>query len=221
MRAYAATPDGAGPYPAVVLAMHGVGVDAFMEKITRWLADAGYAAITPDLFHRDPPKSGENVMSKIGLLRDVSVIKDMGAGIEWLKGQKGVRRDRIGVVGFCMGGRVSYLMAAASRDIKAAVVYYGGNIKNPWGEGLSPLQRTREIGCPVLGLFGDLDTNPSPADVKDIDAELTRHGKLHEFHTYKGANHGFMMDNPQRYNPDAAKDAWPKTLAWFEKYLKR
>ncbi len=221
MRAYAAAPEGAGPYPGVVLAMHGIGVDGFMEEMTRRLAAAGYAAISPDLFHREPPAPGDDVMAKIRRLRDNHIIADMQAGIDWLKKQPSVRRDRIGVVGFCMGGRVSYLMAAASPDIKAAIVFYGGNIKTAWGEGPSPLERTKEVRCPVLGLFGDQDTNPSPADVKDIDAEMTRLGKAHEFHMYKGANHAFLMETPQRYHAEAAKDGWAKALAWFGRYLKR
>lgn len=220
MRACAATPDGAGPCPGVVVAMHGLGVDAFMEGITRRLAEAGYAAITPDLFHRDEPKPGEDPMARIGRLRDASIVKDMSAGIDWLKQQKPVRKDRIGVVGFCMGGRVSYLMAAASKEIKAAVVFYGGNIKRPWGPPPSPIERTRDMGCPVLGLFGREDTNPSPDDVRDIDRELTKHKKLHEFHTYDGAGHGFMTEGRPGYRAEAAKDAWVKTLAWFGKYLK-
>jgi carboxymethylenebutenolidase len=120
-----------------------------------------------------------------------------------------------------MGGRVSYLMAAANPYLKAAVAYYGGNIMVPWGEGPAPFERTGEIHCPLLGLFGEDDANPSPADMRKLDAELTKQGKAHEFHSYPGAGHAFMNRRGERYRADADRDSWPKTLAFFAKHLTR
>jgi len=91
----------------------------------------------------------------------------------------------------------------------------------PWGDGPAPFERTAEIQCPLLGFFGEEDGNPSPADMRKLDAELTRHGKAHEFHSYAGANHAFMNRLGNRYHAQADRDSWPKALAFFEKQLGR
>ncbi|MBI3744612.1 MAG: dienelactone hydrolase family protein [Chloroflexi bacterium] len=220
MRCYVAEPTGAGPHPGVAVAMHGIGVDAWMERTCERFAGAGYAAACSDLFHREGPNPPKEWGPKIKNLRDANIIKDMNAAIAWLQANKAVRRDRIGVTGYCMGGRVSYLMAATNPALKAAAVYYGGGIKNPWGDPPTPFDRTKDIACPVLGLFGEQDTNPSPADVKDFDAALTRLGKRHEFHIYQGVGHAFMMEERPGFKQDVSDDAWQKTMTWFGKYLK-
>jgi carboxymethylenebutenolidase len=114
---------------------------------------------------------------------------------------------------------VAYLMPAVNASFKAAVDYYGGNIMVPWGEGPAPFERTADIHCPLLGLFGEEDANPSPADMRKLDAEMTRHGKVHEFHSYAGANHAFMNRHGVRYHAEADRDSWPKALAFFAKHL--
>jgi carboxymethylenebutenolidase len=105
-------------------------------------------------------------------------------------------------------------------DLSVSVVFYGGGIGVPLGDGPSPLEQTANIHCPVLGLFGEEDTNPSPEDVSEIDTELTKHGKTHEFHSYAGAGHGFHCEVRDSYRPEAATDAWAKAIAWFDKNLK-
>src|SRR5713101_7085546 len=220
MRLYTSVPDGTGPFPAVVVIQHQGGVDDFMEEMTQRLASAGYAAVAPDLYHRDSPDCRDDAPTRRARLRDVTVIKDVNATVYFLTGHRMVDAERLGIIGFCMGGRVSYLMAAAHPSFKAAVAYYGGNIMAPWGEGPAPFERTGEIHCPLLGLFGEEDANPSPADMRKLDAELTRLGKVHEFHSYPGAGHAFMNDGRPSYREEAAKDAWEKTLGWFDRHLK-
>jgi carboxymethylenebutenolidase len=154
-------------------------------------------------------------------LLDVNVIKDVNATVDFLRGHRSIDAERLGIVGFCMGGRVAYLMAAVNPHFKAAVDYYGGNIMVPWGEGPAPIDRTAEIHCPLLGLFGEDDANPSPADMRKLDAELTKYGKVHEFHAYPGAGHAFMNRRGERYRADADRDSWPKTLAFFAKHVTR
>jgi len=103
---------------------------------------------------------------------------------------------------------------------RTAGVFYGGNIMKPWGEGPAPFELTKQIACPIVGFFGLEDTNPSPADVDRIDAELTRFGKTHEFHRYEGAGHAFLnFSNAERYRPEPAKDAWAKMLGFLERQL--
>jgi carboxymethylenebutenolidase len=219
MRLYVSVPSGTGPFPAVVVIQHQGGVDDFIEEMTQRVASAGYAAVAPDLYHRDGPDCKDDGPTRRARLLDVNVIKDVNATVDFLRGHRSVDAERLGIIGFCMGGRVAYLMAAANPHLKAAVTYYGGNIMVPWGEGPAPFDRTAEIHCPVLGFFGEEDANPSPADMRKLDAELTRHGKVHEFHSYPGAGHAFMNRRGERYRAEADSDSWPKTLAFFAKHL--
>ena len=220
MRCYLSTPAGAGPFPAVVVAQHAGGVDDFIQAMTDRLAAAGYVGIAPELYHREDPNSSDNALTHMGHLRDPNIVQDMNAAIDHLKTLSEVRGDRIGITGFCMGGRVAYLLATHNPDLRAAVAFYAGNIMTPWGEGPAPFDRTNQIGCPVMGLFGEDDQNPNPADVAKLDAELSRLGKAHEFHSYPGAGHAFMSEGRPSYRQQAAEDAWPKCVGWFDRYLK-
>jgi carboxymethylenebutenolidase len=221
MRVYVDAPAGAGTVPGVVVMIHGPGLDRFIEDRVEDLARHGYAAAAPDLFHRQAP--GGDMMARIGRLRDREITADADAAITYLRGLQDVRVGELAVLGFCMGGRLTYMLAGARPStFKAAGVFYGGSIMNPWGEGPSPFDLTSQIACPVIGFFGEEDTNPSPADVKTIDAELTRHGKPHEFHMYDGAGHAFLnFTNAERHRPGPAKDAWEKMLGFLERHLKR
>jgi carboxymethylenebutenolidase len=219
MPLFVSIPDGSGPCPAVVVIQHQGGVDDFVQDMTRRIAQAGYVGVAPDLYHRDGPDCQDDGPTRRARLRDVSVIQDVNATVDFLKAHDAVDGERLGIVGFCMGGRVAYLMAAANPSFKAAAAYYGGNIMVPWGDGPAPFDRTAEIHCPLIGLFGEADANPSPDDMRKLDTELTKHGKVHEFHSYPGANHAFMNARGERYHAAAAQDSWPKTLAFFDKYL--
>ncbi len=219
MRSFVAAPDGAGPYPAVIVIQHAAGVDQFVQTMTRRLGEASYIALSPDLYHREDPDSSDDAMRRMSRLRDANIEKDVGAAIAHLKSMPNVRAGRIGITGFCMGGRVAYMIAARNPDIRATVVFYGGNIMVPWGEGRAPFDDSAGINCPVLGLFGADDANPSPADVAKIDAELTRLGKLHEFHSYAGAGHAFMTEGRPSYRPEAAAEAWKRCVDWLNRHL--
>jgi carboxymethylenebutenolidase len=129
--------------------------------------------------------------------------------------------EKIAVLGFCMGGRHTYLAAGARpASWKCACVFYGGNIMVAWGDGPAPFALTEQISCPMLGLFGAEDTNPSPADVDRIAAELARHGKTYEFHVYPGAGHAFLnFTNAARYREAQAREAWAKALAFLDRNL--
>jgi carboxymethylenebutenolidase len=219
MRCYVAIPDAAGPSPAVVVIQHAGGVDSFIQSMTDRIAQAGFAGIAPDLYHRDDPNSSDDPLTRMGRLRDASIVADVNAAIAHLSSLPDARPDRVGITGFCMGGRVAYLMAARNAEIKAAVVFYGGNIMVPWGDGPAPFDLSGAIRCPILGLFGEDDGNPNPADVAKIDAELTRLGKPHEFHSYPGAGHAFMNEGRPSYRPDADAAAWPRCTGWFQRHL--
>jgi carboxymethylenebutenolidase len=221
MQLYVTVPTGKGPFPALVVIQHQGGVDQFVEDMTQRVADAGFVGVAPVLYHRDGPDCQDDGPTRRARLRDATVIKDVNATVDFLKGHPAIDGARLGIVGFCMGGRVAYLMPAVNPNFKAAVSYYGGGTMIPWGEGPSPFDRTGEIHCPLMGLFGEEDTNPSPADMRKLDAELTRLGKVHEFYSYPGANHAFMNKHGNRYHADADRDSWPKAMAFFEKHLRQ
>ena len=220
MRCYVSVPEGSGPFPAVVVIQHAGGVDEFVRLMSDRFAQAQFLAVAPDLYHREEPGNSDDPLTRMGRLRDVSVVADVNAAINHTRGFPEVQADRVGITGYCMGGRVTYLMAARNADLKAAVVCWGGNIMVPWGDGPAPFALTDQIACPVLGLFGEEDQNPNPADVAKLDAELSKLGKVHEFHSYPGAGHAFMNEGRPSYRTEAANDAWKKTVTWFDKHLR-
>ena len=222
MDMYAALPDGSGPHPAVVIAFHVGGLDDFDRKMADQLAEVGFVAVVPDLFHRfskevmDGPR-----LDRLGHLKDADIIADMNAAVDFLTANSAINDDRIGVTGFCMGGRIAWLMAASNQIFKCTVPFYGGNIMGNWGPGDTPFSMANNINCPMLFHFGAEDGNPSVADRDTFDAELKRLGKDFEFHTYDGAGHAFMdHTNPDRYHEASAAAAWPRTIDFFNKHLK-
>lgn len=219
MRCYVSLPEGGGKSPGIIVIQHAGGVDDFVRGMCDRFAQAGFAAVSPDLYHRDDPISSDDPMTRMGRLRDAGVITDVNAAVDHARSLPEIDGDRLGITGFCMGGRVTYLMAGESDAFKAAVVFWGGNIMVPWGDGPAPLDSTSHITAPVLGLFGEDDPNPNPADVAKIDAEMTRLGKEHEFHSYAGAGHAFMNESRPSYRPEASADAWKRAVDWFKKHL--
>lgn len=219
MGLYVANPQGEGPFPAIVVIQHAWGVDEFTRAMADQLAQAGYVAAAPQLYHRIPEEG--NGLEMMQQLRDVEVVADVQATVDWLEQRSEVDNERMGIIGFCMGGRVSYLMAAAEPRFKAAVVYYGGNIQKAWGEGgPTPYECSEDIRSPILFHFGAQDQNPSPEDMERYDTELTRLGKVHEFHSYPDAGHAFMdFTNADRHREAAARLSWPRTLGFLARYL--
>jgi carboxymethylenebutenolidase len=183
------------------------------------LALQGYAAVAPNLYHRDGPDCKDDGPTRKARLRDVTIINDINAAIGFLKSYRQVQGGRLGIVGFCMGGRLVYLMSATNRDLKAGVMFYPSSTMVPFGEGPSPFERTREIACPIQGHFGADDQNPSPADMRKLDAALTKWDKAHEFHTYFGAAHAFVNSGSKNYRPHAAALSWPKATEFFSRHL--
>ena len=227
MEGYLTQPEGSDRHPAVVVIQEIWGVNSHIQYVTDRLPSLGYVGLAPAMFHREGRmtiglhEEMDTAVARMGRCTDANIVADVQAAVDYLKAQSFVQGDRIGIVGFCYGGRVSYLAACNVSDLKATVVFYGGRILAPLGEeGASPLEQSSKINSPLLGLFGEDDGNPSPDDVAQIDAELTKHGKLHEFHTYPGCGHGFHCNGRSSYRPESARDAWGKAMAWFDKYLK-
>lgn len=215
MRCYLALPQ-ATQIPGVLVCMHGPGVDEFIQDICERLAAHGVAALAPDLYHRQP-EPREEPWTKI---KDTEALQDMAKAVKELKALADVDPARVGVIGFCMGGRLAFLHAANDPALRTAVVFHGGNILIARDGLPSPFEQAQKIQAPILGLFGADDQNPSPADVQKIDAELARWGKAHEFHSYVGAGHAFLnFTRPAVFRETQAQAAWAECLAWLDQYL--
>ena len=218
MRMYLGAPVTPGRHPGVVIAHHAPGLNGPIQDMVHRLVREGYVAAAPDLFHRQDACLEQ--LERTKLLRDTEIIADINATASHLQSM-GDQVGPLAVMGFCMGGRVAYLAACTNADFRAAAVFYGGNIMKAAGNGPSPFERSAQIACPVIGFFGAEDTNPSPDDVKAIDAELTRLGKWHEFHTYNDAGHAFHNFATERYRDRAARASWGELVAFFDHVLKR
>jgi len=220
MRMHLSAPEGPGLFPGIVVIQHQGGVDEFMQNLTQRLARAGYVAAAPDLYHRDGPDCQDDIVTRRSRLRDRNIINDVNAGVGFLRGHSAIDGNRLGIIGFCMGGRIVYLMAAASPAFQAAVAYYPGHTFRAWGRDLpSPFERTAAIHCPIQGHFGADDKNPSPDDMQKLDAELTKFNKAHEFYSYPNAGHAFMDYTKESHRRDADEAAWPRTLTFFKEHL--
>jgi carboxymethylenebutenolidase len=238
MKAYVAIPMSPGPHPAVVIAHHlgalghaAPGKDTVftkyspslygqMQDVVHKLYREGYAVALPALFHRQP-EDITNGSQRVGLLRDEELVVDIKAAIAHLR-KLSPTVTNVGVVGFCMGGHVAYLSACAIPELKAAAMFYGGQIMKPWGNGPSPFERSASMHCPLIGFFGVEDVNPSPDDMRKMDEELTRLGKWHEFHQYRDTGHAFQnFHDTERYRERAARASWEEMLAFFTQFLKR
>lgn len=220
MRLYLSQPDGPGPFPAVVVIQNQDGVGDFTQAMTRRVAEAGYVAIAPELYHREgEPKTAEQVANLKFTRADTKVLNDVNATINFLRGCAAADTSRLGIVGFCMGGRVSFLMAAASTSFKAAVDFYGGGVYSKWGDRPAPSELSAQVSCPIQGHFGELDKNPSPDQMRKLDAELAKLGKPHEFFFYDNAPHGFNRQGWDGYRPEADAASWARTLEFFAQHL--
>ncbi len=219
MRLYLCQPEGAGGVPAIVVIQNQDGVGEFTQEMTRRVADAGYIGIAPDLYHRNTPEMNADRHKRVGSRRDSWVINDVNATVDFLRGCAAADVNKLGIVGFCMGGRVAFLMAAANPTFSAAVDFYGGGVYKAWGDGPAPSDRAQEIHCPIQGHFGELDKNPPADEMRTLDAELTRLGKAHEFYFYANAGHAFNRKGWDGYRPEADAASWPRTLDFFRKHL--
>jgi carboxymethylenebutenolidase len=227
VHAYVAIPEGAGPFPGVVLTHHAPGWDEFSREFVRRLADHGYMAIVPDLYERFGHGTSDEVTAKVraeGGVPDASVIGDAEAAMKWLKAQP-QSNGKVGITGPCSGGRHAVLVASSVPGFNAVVDLWGGGViaspeqlneKRP----VAVIDLTPQLNAPILGLFGNDDTGPSPAQVNQHEEALKAAGKTYQFHRYDGAGHGFFYyHNPMSYRPQAAMDGWDKLLGWFDQHL--
>ena len=212
-------PEGAAPRPAVIVIQEIFGVDDHIKDIAGRLADAGYVAAAPDLFYRDgagiavPYTDFDRARELRGHIQDDPLTQDLQATFDYLASQPGVDANRIGIIGFCFGGRVTFLAAERIQGIAAAAPFYPGGFE-------TLIDDVGNIGCPIAGFFGNDDQNPKPEVVDQVVDALTKAGKQIEVNRYDGAGHGFMCTERQSYNAAAEADAWPKVIDFFGRALK-
>jgi carboxymethylenebutenolidase len=225
--AYVARPAGSGPFPGIVLVHHMPGWDEFYQEMTRRFANHGYIAICPDLYCRVGHGTPDDIAAKVradGGVADDQVVADLSAASKWIKAQPG-SNGKVGIIGTCSGGRQAVLAASrAASDFDAVADLWGGRVVAP-KESLTPKQPvapvdyTKDLKAPMLGLFGNDDQAPAPADVNVHEEELKKHGKQYEFHRYDGAGHGFFYYDRPLYRQQQAMDGWSKVFAFFETNL--
>ena len=222
--AYRAMPAKGGPFPTVIVIQEIFGVHEHIKDICRRLAKVGYFAVAPSLYARqgdtttmsDVPTIIKTVVSKVP---DAEVVSDIDATVAWAHKQKQADTRKLGVTGFCWGGRQTWLYAIHNPNVKAAVAWYGplGGAPDP----LHPktvLDAAKDLKVPVLGLYGAADQGIAVADVEKLDAELKATKKPHEIKIYPDTPHGFNADYRPSYRPEAAKDGWARMLAWFKQH---
>ena len=227
IESYYARPLGPGPFPGVVVIHHMPGWDEASKEIASKIAFHGYTVAMPNLHYRDAPGASSDdaaaASRTAGGVPDDQCIGDVEGAMNYIRAQP-YSNSKIGVIGYCSGGRQVYLVSCNIPSMNAAVVCYGGRVVvTP--EQLTPrtpvavVDMTANLACPMLGLFGADDANPDPAQVAVIEAELKKHGKTYEFHTFEGAGHGFFAVDRPSYRQEAAVEGWQKVFAWYDKHL--
>jgi carboxymethylenebutenolidase len=226
IQAYSARALDDAPRGGVVVIHHLPGYDDATKEIARRFAYKGYNAVVPNLYWRQAPgASPDDAAASVraqGGIPDEQLVTDVAGAVNYLKGLPNAN-GKAGTIGYCSGGRHSFL-AAVSLGLDAAVDCYGAYVTGTVPEG-SPLKmtplvgRTPTLSCPLLGLFGADDKYPSPEHVAELEEALKAAGKTYEFHSYPSAGHAFFAVDRPAYRPEAAKDGWAKVFAFYGKYL--
>ncbi len=225
--AYLARPMGSGPYPGVVVIHHMPGWDEATKEIARKFATHGYVAISPNLHFREgkgTPEENSASVKAAGGMPDDRTMGDVKGAIAYLRTLPYIN-GKVGIIGYCSGGRQVYLAACTLSGIDAAINCYGGGVVAPREElterqPLAPIEYTKDLSCPLLGLFGREDPRPSPADVAKTEEALKKFKKTYEFHTYDNAGHAFFSVDRPNYRQEAAMEGWKEVFKWFGKYLR-
>jgi carboxymethylenebutenolidase len=221
MPVYYARPAGVQHPPIILVCQEIFGIHEWISDVTRRLAHAGAFAVAPDYYFRlgDIAKVGntQELLPKVNSKSDAELFADLDATVAWAKSQGG-DDNRLGVMGFCRGGRNVWHYSAHNPKLKAGVAFYGPLGDKSEAAPKSSIELAPEIKEPVLGLYGEADTGISVDQVHQMEAALKAGGKTAEFHIYPGAPHGFVADYRASYREEAVEDAWNRMVGWFKKY---
>lgn len=226
IHAYTARPLGPGPVAGVVVVHHAPGWDEFYRETARRIAAHGYSVVCPDLYcrfgHGSPDDVAASARGAGGPADDV-VVGDLVGSMNYLR-SLATSNGKVGIMGSCSAGRHTFLAACRAKGFDAAVDLWGGGVVMKADQltparPVAPIDYSKDLSCPLLGLFGNDDQNPSPAQVDQHEEELKKHGKTYEFHRYDGAGHGFFYYHAAAYRQEQAMDAWAKMFEFFDKNL--
>jgi carboxymethylenebutenolidase len=222
--AYRAQPSTGGPFPVVLVVQEIFGVHEHIKDICRRLAKRGYLAVAPELYARQGDVSNikdfrEIIAKVVSKVPDAQVISDLDATVAWAKGTGKGDTARLGITGFCWGGRIVWLYAAHNPDLKAGVAWYG-RLVNPPDElhPKNPIDLVGSLKAPVLGLYGGADQGIPVESVERMRAALKEANKAAEIVVYPDTPHAFFADYRPSYRKDQAEDGWKRMLEWFRKY---
>ncbi|MGH8335823.1 MAG: dienelactone hydrolase family protein [Gammaproteobacteria bacterium] len=223
---YAAHPKGKGPFPGLVVMMEAYGITGHIQGVCARLAKSGFVTVAPDIFHGEVISYTDTnkVMAKIPTLSDAQILKEIGATLDWLAAQKNVSQNRLGIVGFCMGGRYAFLANCQYPDkLKAAVGFYGGGIA-PEGSTdrfgrTPPIVEAEKMQAPVYLGYGADDQGIPPAEHARIAEKLSLLKKRYTLAVYPGAGHAFLCEERTNYAPAAAELAWQECIAFLHSNL--
>jgi carboxymethylenebutenolidase len=226
VEAYVARPAGDAPRGGMVVIHHMPGYDRGSKEIVRRFAELGYDAIMPNLYWREAPGAAPDDAAATaraqGGVPDERLVGDVAGAADYLRALP-TSNGKVGVIGYCSGGRQSVL-AACNLELDAAIDCYGAFVTGTPPEGF-PLQVTNlvdqlpNLRAPLLGLFGNDDQYPTPEHVDELDEILNREGKAHEFHRYDGAGHAFFSADRPSYRVEAANDGWERIEAFLMTHL--
>lgn len=209
-----ALPKGSGPFAGIVVIQEWWGLNAHIKDVADRFAAEGYAAVAPDLYRGQVASEPDEARKLAMELDHPRAIRDIQAAIDYLRMMDNISPKQIGVVGFCMGGGLTGLMAHKGHHVGAAVMFYGRL------NGLDTAAVARDVRAPLMGNFGGNDQSIPVAEVQKAADTLADLGKRVDFKIYSGAPHAFFNDTrPHIYHDAASKDAWNRTLAWFRHYL--
>ena len=227
IHAYFSRPLGSGPYPGIILIPHMPGWDELNREVSRRFTQHGYTVLCPNIYERFGHGAPADIAAKAreqGGVSDNSVMGDCEGALEYLNSLP-YSNGRAGVIGMCSGGRHAFLAGCRVKGLNAVVECWGGRVvmakeeltpKQP----VAPIDLTADLNCPLLGIFGNDDKFPTPAQVDQHEAELKKHGKNYQFFRYDGAGHAIWSYNSEAYRPVQAMDSWEKAFSFFEKYLR-
>jgi carboxymethylenebutenolidase len=218
--AYRAMPAKGGPFPTVLVVHEIFGVHEHIKDICRRLAKLGYFAVAPLLYSREGDVSSLNdvqaIMQVVAKVPDSEVASDLDATVAWAKSTGKADTSKLGITGFCWGGREVWLYAAHNQNVKAAVAWYGPlQIPSSDLRPKNPIDLVNQINAPVLGLYGGADQGIPVAQIEQMRAALKAAGKKSEIIIYPDTPHGFNADYRPSYRPEAAKDGWKRMQSWF------
>ncbi len=226
INAYLARPLGPGPFPGMVIVHHMPGWDEWYREAARKFAHHGYATISPNLYFRAGHGTPEDVAAKVraaGGVPDEQVVGDLGGAGSYLRAHPYLN-GKVGIFGTCSGGRHAYLAACRTNTFDAVVDCWGGRVVMATtdlnaNQPVAPIDYTKDLNCPILGIFGDQDHSPTPDQVAQHEAALQAQGKQYEFHMYPDAGHGFFYYNRPAYRQAQAVDGWEKIFAFLAKQV--